>query len=364
MMTLLSCGHNVKIEGTLSSASSEVVIKRLDFDKVTVLDTLELDDKGQFSFGYDVEKNQPEFIYIYSAGKKQASLLVKAGDRISVVSDTLGNVVITGSDESQKFTTMDKEHAAISASFASFSRELETADDARMQELVEEMSKKYRSYYTTCAKYVMENCHSLIVVPVLFQKIGEMELFGQNTDAIIFKNVADSLETVYTDSKYVKALRNSADKRFANMSFQAMVDNAEVIGFPDITLPDMKGEMVSLSDVDSKVIILYFTTVTEASQNRLSVDVLKPLYQEMHEKGLEIYQVSLDPDKVAWATTIKGQELPWINVCDSRGASSPYLVSYALNSLPALYVIANGELVDGGVVDEDSLKKLIKNLLP
>jgi alkyl hydroperoxide reductase subunit AhpC len=94
-----------------------------------------------------------------------------------------------------------------------------------------------------------------------------------------------------------------------------------------------------------------------------NLDVLKPLYEEFNSKGFEIYQVSLDVDKGLWAQVVKEQKLPWISVCDSRGAESIYAMHYNIAAVPALFIIADGQLVDGSVVDETSLRKLIKNSL-
>ena len=73
--------------------------------------------------------------------------------------------------------------------------------------------------------------------------------------------------------------------------------------------------------------------------------------------------MSLDVDKALWATTVRAQELPWTNVCDSRGAQSPYVSLYNLAAVPAAFIIADGELVDGKIVDEASLRKLLDDLL-
>ena len=115
--------------------------------------------------------------------------------------------------------------------------------------------------------------------------------------------------------------------------------------------------------MDSKVVIIQFWTATNLEQKLFNVDVFKPLYEEFHDKGLEIYQVSLDADKVLWAQTVKQQAHPWISVCDSRGTASPFAASYNLQILPSMFVIADGALVDGEVVDEASLKKLVRRLL-
>ena len=94
-----------------------------------------------------------------------------------------------------------------------------------------------------------------------------------------------------------------------------------------------------------------------------NLDFLKNIYEDYHKKGFEIYQVALDPDKALWARVVKEQKLPWINVCDSRGSASPYALLYNISSVPAAFVIADGELVDGDMVTEKAFRKRIEQLL-
>ena len=210
----------------------------------------------------------------------------------------------------------------------------------------------------------MENCKSLTVVPVFYQTFGDnVPVFSQLTDAIHFSNISDSLATVYPESEYVKLLKKQADERRSQMELTARLQTADQIGFPDVMLPDMKGQKVSLSSVEAKVVLVQFWTASEAAQKMFNVELLKSIYNDYHKKGLEIYQVALDPDKGNWANVVKEQQLPWINVCDGRGANSPYALLYNIGALPATYIIADGELVDGKIVDEKSLRKFIEKLL-
>jgi hypothetical protein len=92
-------------------------------------------------------------------------------------------------------------------------------------------------------------------------------------------------------------------------------------------------------------------------------DFLKKVYDDYHKRGFEIYQVSMDVDKALWAKVVKEQNLPWINVCDAGGVDSPCVLHYNLSSLPAVYIISDGALVDGQMVDEKSLRNLLDKLL-
>jgi hypothetical protein len=115
--------------------------------------------------------------------------------------------------------------------------------------------------------------------------------------------------------------------------------------------------------VDAKVVIVFFWSAADAAQKMFNLDFLKGVYEDYRKKGLEIYQVALDPDKATWAKTVKGQNLPWINVCDSRGKASPYVGLYNIPSVPAAFIIADGELVDGEMATEKSFRKRIEQLL-
>lgn len=360
-----SCAKVATIDGTIAQApSSQLIVKKLDVNKHQVIDTVDVDASGKFSCKVELIPGQPEFIYLYKGDRKIASLLLAEGDKVTVEADTAGNYSVAGSEESAKLAEVEKDYAAVISKLNSLNASIEGANQAQADAIGRQIVNEYIAYYRSRVKYVMENSHSLTVIPVFYQTVGDgLAVFGQHTDALHFNNVCDSLETVYPDSKYVQMLRKEAETRLSNMELMTRMGAAEEIGFPDVILPDVKGQKIKLSDVDAKVILLHFWTASEASQKMFNMDVLKPLYEKYHKKGFEIYQVALDPDKGIWANVIKEQAMPWINVCDGLGADSPYVVLYNMGALPATYVIADGDLVDGGQMTEKSLEKTIAEYL-
>ncbi|MBQ6880536.1 MAG: AhpC/TSA family protein [Bacteroidales bacterium] len=361
---MAACTPSAKINGTIESApSTEVIVKLLDVNRYEILDTVSTDASGRFSYKVEIEKGQPEFVYLFHNETKIASLLLEAGDNVSVSADTLGNYTVEGSEESQKLAQVEKDYAAAIGRLSSIAAKMDNASDKELAELRRAIGKEYVDYYRSRVLYILQNSTSLTAVPVLYQNFGaDLPVFSQTTDAIHFVNVSDSLATVYPDSKYVKALRKEAERRFGFLELESAIMNAQEVGYPDIELPDIKGEKVKLSEVDSKVIMIYFWSAADASQKMFNLDVLKSLYDDYNGRGFEIYQVALDPDKTGWAQVVKQQDLPWVNVCDIRGADSPYVMTYNIGSLPSVFIISDGELVDGQVVDEKSLRKLLDRL--
>ena len=351
-LAVAACSPKAQIKGTLEGAPEDkVVVKLLDLNNYVVLDTLKTDASGNYSCKVKIEKDQPEFVYLYNGDTKIASLLLQAGDVVTVKSDLKGNYTVEGSEESQKLCQVEKDYNEFLSSVASMT---ETAD----------IAKAYVDYYRKCLRYVSQNPYSLTVVPVLFQTMaGDTPIFSQNTDGIRFRSAADSLLSVYPNSKYAQALSREADSRLKMMDLSGRLDGASEIGFPEINLPDVNGKKVALSSVDSKVVFLYFWTSQASQQTLFNMELMKPIYEDFHSKGLEIYAVCVDPDKALWASIVKNQGLDWINVNDGLGTASPVLQLYNVTSVPVLYVIEDGSLSSVDVSTEAELRNYLKRTL-
>lgn len=353
-LSIASCAQHARVQGVVDGASnSDIVVSLLQVNTLEVLDTVKTDANGRFNVKVDVKKGQPEFVYLYRNGVRIAPLLLQAGDKLTVTADSLGNCTVSGNPEAELYASMEKDYVA----FASKVSEYIEADDVKNARL------EYINYYRNCLRFIAEHPYSIVNVPLMYQTVADgVPVFGQQTDAIHFTRVCDSLETVYPDSRYVKALRQAAEERRNYLDFQMMMNDAGSIGYIDIELPDIYAQKQKLSDVKGKVVLLHYWTLTP-EQKMMNLDVLLPIYKEYHNLGLEIYQVALESDKTSWAATMRAQELPWVNVCDVNEASSKYVSLYALQSLPSTYLIANDELVDAQFSTEGDLRKLLDKLL-
>ena len=320
-----SCCRSARIEGTLADApESQVIVKLLDVNKYKVLDTVKTDIHGKFSYKTSIEAGQPEFIYLFHNNTRIASMLLQRGDKVQVTADTLGTYSVTGSDETLKLMEVEKDEADFENKFMAASARMNDLDPSSAEaiQLKKDISAQYIAYYRSRVKYILQNSHSLTSIPVLYQNIGEsLPVFGQITDAIHFRNICDSLQTVYPESKYVKALDKEATRRHQMLSLNARIQSADESAFPDIELADINGKKVKLSSMDSKVVMIYFWSSSDAAQKMFNQDVMKPVYNEFHSKGFDIYSVAADADKAAWASVVKSQKLPWTNVCDPAGST-------------------------------------------
>lgn len=353
VLCLSSCGQKAQIKGSLEGAQdSNIIVKQLDINVFTVLDTIKTGHDGSFSYKVNVRKGEPEFIYLFHGQTQIAGLLLEQGETAVVSADTLGNYSVTGSEGSAKLAVVDKARSRFNADM------IAAGDNAPV------LARTYLDHYRESVKFVLENSHSLAVIPVLFEQMSETTpIFNQPTDALLFRNTTDSLKTAYPDSRYVKALEKEAARRIKLLELDGQLRGAVEASFPDIVLPDISGSRSALSAVDSKVILVHFWDASDAAQKMMNIDTLLPIYNDYHKKGFEIYAVCVSADKAAWGSIVNSQKLPWINVNDGQGTASRTLVTYNVSSLPTSILIVDGEISSTRIKGEAGLRKELDRIL-
>lgn len=354
-LVLASCAKNTQLTGIVKDApEANLTLQLLDVNRFQLLDTVKTGADGSFKYALDLD--EPAFVYVFHGDRQIASLLLQKGDKVKVETDTLGAYRTEGSEDCLRLQKVENAYNA-------FLRDLGTilATDPNPDPAI---SRRYVEYYRDRVSYIMQNSKSFAVVPVFFQQVNEtLPVFSSATDGFIMQSVADSLSMVCPESRWVKALRKEAGRRMESIQLEAKLKDAQEIGYFDVDLPGMEGKSIKLSDVESKITMIYFWSST-AEQKMFNISSLLPLYEEFHPKGLEIYAIALDTDKSAWAAAVRNQKLPWVNVCDIRGAASPYIYSYGVTTLPMFWIIKNGTLDPvNGISDEAGIRAYLKRNL-
>ena len=127
---------------------------------------------------------------------------------------------------------------------------------------------------------------------------------------------------------------------------------------PELIMQDMLGTTHKLSDLKGKVTLVSFWSVTEPSQRMLNRELMD-IYEVYHPKGFEVYQISLDRSKQDWVNAVNDQKLPWISVCDFKGADSPAVASYNVTAIPFNYILdRDGEIVGKNLWGSDLTRKI------
>ena len=130
----------------------------------------------------------------------------------------------------------------------------------------------------------------------------------------------------------------------------------------DLSLPDQNGKTVSLSEFKGKVVLLDFWA-SWCGPCRHNNPKLVKLYNKYHEKGFEIYGVSLDEDMKSWKKAVRNDKLNWVQVIDDKGWDARSIATYGINFIPSSFLIDRDGVIRTINAEGPELESSVKDLL-
>jgi len=370
----ISCnGTRTEISGLISEGKDiSLTLERLDVNRTTLVDSLRTAKDGSFSFKLRLE--EPELYILKDEQGSLINLLVYPGDRISVSSskEAFGSgYEIEGSEESagirmlvehleQTRLTLDSLRAVAGSIGDPENPQFELVKNTYGQALIKQ--KRFT------ISYLVEHLGSLSSVYALYQKYDdETMVLNQENDLQYFKAVADSLENSYPNSSLTLSLRADIEQREAAFEDATMLNSLldmadEVSGLLDLSIPDRDGNEIALSSLKGNVILVYFW----ASGNSQSIQALLQLqstYNKYHNRGFEVYAISMDNNKINWMNAIDFNEFNWINVSELSFPESKAALMYNITQLPANFLINREGDVLGSNLYGRNLETWLDNLI-
>lgn len=127
---------------------------------------------------------------------------------------------------------------------------------------------------------------------------------------------------------------------------------------PDIDLPTPDGQTIKLSSLRGKYVLLDFWASWCGPCLR-EVPNLKEIYKQYHDKGLEIYGVSLDDDREKWTNSIEQHEIHWIHVSSLKGWKCPVVARYNITGIPQMYLLDKEGKIIAQNLRGEKLKEMV-----
>ncbi len=369
-LATISCNNNTAlIKGSIKGLNlSPIIVSRLEINTITILDTIKTDKSGNFKYKVKFYDKSPQFYYLSYNRNKLSSLIVKPKDKITIETDSLGNnLVITNSAESSLLADLDAKFLQSVNKFDSLSivlaQAMQNSDEQRITEIKRDLGRVYVKQKQNAIKSIMQNPYSFSNISALYQQFNpQLPVFAEFNDGLIFSRVYDSLKVLFPQSPYLRSLKAEVDAFENRAAFNARLENAGEQIFPNIILPDTQAAPRALADLLGRPFILYFWTSTDIKQKLFNRELID-IYNKYKANGLEIYQVCVDIDKTAWATAVKEQGLPWINVCDGKGANSQGVLSYNVSQVPTMFIFdKSGTIVSKNIFDSSKLSQILSKL--
>ena len=171
-------------------------------------------------------------------------------------------------------------------------------------------------------------------------------------------DVLDRLSPDLAALPYIDELRKELTQRIKT---EPRTEGSDIVPlYIEMEYPDVNGKPVSLSSVvndpgNRYVLVDFWATWCTGCVE--AMPQLKDIYARYHEKGLEIYGLSVNSDRKIWGSFVEERQLAWVNVCDGSGGSkedSKARRDYALRAYPTTLLIdcQSGEIIARGELEE------------
>jgi len=159
-------------------------------------------------------------------------------------------------------------------------------------------------------------------------------IYGLNyLDANAEFNFMDSVATSFKSSGKLLGYAQSIIDRVENMRRLAVGSPA-----PEISLPNPNGEIVTLSSLKGKYVLIDFWAAW-CRPCRMENPNVKRMYETYASEGFEILGVSIDRKREDWVRAIEKDGLPWKHVLDLQRTGDGPARIYEVETIPATYLI-------------------------
>jgi peroxiredoxin len=201
----------------------------------------------------------------------------------------------------------------------------------------------------------------------LFQQIDGLLFFDpyDKTDSRAYGAVATSYNHLYPESPRAKHLYNLTLQALKVLRSQRSVDWSNIetkeIDFFDVELPNIRGEKIKLSEVaKDKVVVLNFMACQAEWSPELNA-LLQRVDSAYRDRGVEIFQISLDSDVHLWKNTVSN--LRWTCVRDPQTVYSQAAAMYNVKQLPAFFLLNRKGILVKRIENLDNLMQDVGQML-
>lgn len=326
--------EGIVISGRITNPANGIVtIEEILADKLVPVDTIELADDFTFNHTFT---GSPGF-YRVNFFNSQTITVILDQDDINIVADggnPRGQYDVTGSSDIDMIRKFNQD---LSKVFSERERQLNQAyveaRNANDNAKANAIQQQFMDLVVEKEQYTIKALDMMGPRLATFQLVNSLD---KDRNYQFINKIALELDEKYPDKYYIEDLINKME-----LVKVTSVGNPA----PEIALPNPEGEIVPLSSLKGKVVLIDFWAEWCRPCRQENPNVVKA-YNKYKDKGFTVYGVSLDRTKEKWVQAIKDDGLTWTHVSDLKYFNSEAAQDYGVQAIPfSLLVDRDGIIV-------------------
>ncbi|HAW19291.1 MAG TPA: hypothetical protein DCX14_03835 [Flavobacteriales bacterium] len=316
---------NVHIEGTVTgAANSPIYLQIVESKGIKAIDTITGGPNGEYSFDY--MSDQPEFYRVGVNEQNSFYMILYPGESV-VAKSNIDNLfktyeIIEGPEECLRM----KEMNTITSMMDSINMILQAAQMNKDQNMFQNALTQHDNISIRMNREIKAYISRK---PASLSSLAALQNLSFDEEFDYYLKVVQALD----------GIANGNDI-YDNMASQILNMKNVAVGAvaPEITLSQPNGEVMSLSDLRGQYVLIDFWASWCGPCRRENPNV-KKVYEKYHEKGFEIYGVSLDKDMQPWLNAIGQDGLEWRHVSDLKYWDSQVVKDYQITGIPLTILV-------------------------
>jgi len=345
-----------KIQVTSNLAEKTlVVLSKITDAKLEIQDSAYAAKDGAFDFtGSGSEGSSLYYLTFGSTTPPGIPVILEHGAQVKLGLTKVGvayDITLVGGEYNKSMLKLYNLYTGFEKEMAAFNAEVATIDATTVtEELRTNTKQRYNKMISSRSEAIEQFIQNEPASPATYFAVKY--LFQKPASKLILI-AADKMGKELPNSLYTKNLVSLA----ANIG--PTVEGAIA---PEISLKTPEGEILALSSLRGKVVLIDFWASWCGPCRKENPNV-KKIYEKYKDQGFEIYAVSLDNNAAQWKGAIAKDGLGWLHVSELLGWKGAVSRAYGVGSIPQTFLLdKEGRIVKTGFRSHE-LESLIQPLL-
>ena len=347
-------GYKIQVTSNLAEKTL-VVLSKITDAKLEIQDSAYAAKDGAFNFtGSGSEGSSLYYLTFGNTTPPGIPVILENGAQVKLGVTKVGeayDITLIGGEYNKSMLSLYNLYTGFEKEMEAFNAEVATIDATTVtEEIRTNTTQRYNKMISSRSEAIEQFIQNEPASPATYFAVKY--LFQKPASKLILI-AADKMGKELPNSLYTKNLVSLA----ANIG--PTVEGAIA---PEISLKTPEGEILALSSLRGKVVLIDFWASWCGPCRKENPNV-KKIYEKYKDQGFEIYAVSLDNNAAQWKGAIAKDGLGWLHVSELLGWKGTVSSAYGVGSIPQTFLLdKEGRIVKTGFRSHE-LESLIQPLL-